>query len=316
MNCAPAPAASAHVCANCGKAGSDGVKLRNCTACLLVKYCGVDCQRAHRKKHKKACKKRAAELKAERLYGQDHERPEGDSCPICTLPIPLPMEMHSSFYICCIKRVCNGCALAAKLRGMGGTCAFCRTPTPEDDASTLAMVQKRIAAGDADAMEFLAISYYHGGYGLEKDVERAIELWTKAAELGSNKAHFNLGRSYYNGYGVGQDQAKAVEHWQHAAMKGDVSSRHGLGTAEYNARNYHLAVKHYMISAKMGDKDSLDEIKEMFSEGYATKAQYAEALKGYQVAVEETPPARRSRSKRLSPKQAEDPDSLGKILDN
>ena len=72
MNCA---------CANCGKAGGDGVKLRNCTACLLVKYCGVGCQRAHRKQHKKACKKRAAELKDERLYGQGHERPEGDSCP-------------------------------------------------------------------------------------------------------------------------------------------------------------------------------------------------------------------------------------------
>ena len=129
-------------------------------------------------------------------------------------------------------------------------------------------------------------------------------------------AHYSLGRLYYYGDGVGQDEVRAVGHWQHAAMKGDVSSRHGLGTAEYNARNYHLAVKHYMISAKMGDKDSLDEIKEMFSHGIATKVQYAEALKGYQVAVEETPPARRSRSKRLSPKQAEDPDSLGKILDN
>ena len=103
-----------------------------------------------------------------------------------------------------------------------------------------------------------------------------------------NHAHFELGRSYYYGDGVGQDKAKAVGHWEHAAMKGHVDSRHGLGVAEYNAGNYHLAVKHYLISAKMGDKDSLDEIKEMFTEGYATKAQYAEALKGYQDAVEET----------------------------
>ena len=46
---------------------------------------------AHRKQHKKACKKRAAELKDEQLYSQGHERPEGNFCPICTLPIPLPM---------------------------------------------------------------------------------------------------------------------------------------------------------------------------------------------------------------------------------
>jgi len=283
-----APAAAAHACANCGKAGSDGVKLRNCTACLLVKYCGVDCQGAHRKQHKKACKQRAAELKDERLYGQGHERPDGDFCPICTLPIPLPMEEHSVVHVCCIKRVCNGCVLAAALRGMADTCAFCRTPTPKNDASVLAMVQKRIAAGDADAIDFLAGSYYHGDLGLEKDVQRAIELWTEAAELGSIDAHFSLGRSYYYGDGVGQDKVKAAGHWEYAAMKGNVESRHSLGIAEYNAGNYPLAVKHYMISAKMGDKDSLDEIKEMFTEGCATKAQYSEALKGYGDAVEET----------------------------
>ena len=71
------------VCANCGKQGSDTVKLRNCTACRLVKYCGVDCQRAHRKQHKKACNQRAAELRDEQLYSQGLERPEGDFCSIC-----------------------------------------------------------------------------------------------------------------------------------------------------------------------------------------------------------------------------------------
>ena len=48
------------VCANCnvgaGDAGDGAVVLKNCTACLLVKYCSVDCQKAHRKLHKKACK--------------------------------------------------------------------------------------------------------------------------------------------------------------------------------------------------------------------------------------------------------------------
>ncbi|EJK53061.1 hypothetical protein THAOC_27569, partial [Thalassiosira oceanica] len=76
MSCVPIAAAeSAEVCANCGKESSDVVKLRNCTACYLVKYCSVECQKIHRKKHKKACKERAAELKDERLYGQGHERP-------------------------------------------------------------------------------------------------------------------------------------------------------------------------------------------------------------------------------------------------
>ncbi|KAL7491697.1 hypothetical protein ACHAWT_000990 [Skeletonema menzelii] len=49
-------------CASCRKPELFGVKLKFCTACHLVKYCGVECQREHRSMHKKACKERAAEL--------------------------------------------------------------------------------------------------------------------------------------------------------------------------------------------------------------------------------------------------------------
>ena len=54
-----------------------------------------------------------------------------------------------------------------------------------------------------------------------------------------------------------------------------------------------------MISAKMGHKGSLEMIKEMFVRGLATKEQYAEALKGYQSAVEETKSHDRDEAKRL-----------------
>ena len=128
-NISLSPPTRADVCANCNvsadasrEAAGDGanVLLKNCAACLLVKYCSVDCQRDHRSKHKKECKRRAAELKDERLYGQGHERPEGDFCPICTLPIPLRMEEHSVFNACCMKRVCKGCLMALRQRGMEG----------------------------------------------------------------------------------------------------------------------------------------------------------------------------------------------------
>ena len=47
-------------------------------------------------------------------------------------------------------------------------------------------------------------------------------------------------------------------------------------------------MKHFLISAKMGYKKSLDRIRGLFMDGDATKAQYADALRGYQDAVEET----------------------------
>ena len=44
-------------CANCGKEGSETIKLKNCTACYSVKYCSVACQKSHRQTHKDDCKR-------------------------------------------------------------------------------------------------------------------------------------------------------------------------------------------------------------------------------------------------------------------
>ena len=46
-------------------------------------------------------------------------------------------------------------------------------------------------------------------------------------------------------------------------------------------------MRHYLISAKLGDKDGVDAINTMFLKGFATKEQYAQAMKGFQDAVEE-----------------------------
>ncbi|EJK77455.1 hypothetical protein THAOC_00713, partial [Thalassiosira oceanica] len=287
MRCLPCEGGGNEACANCGKLGGDAVKLKNCTACRLVKYCGVDCQRAHRKKHKKACKQRVAELKDEQLYSQGLERPEGDFCPICTLPIPLPMYEHSVLNVCCMKRICHGCHLAAQKRGMID-CPFCRSPYPDNEADELAMIQARVRKKDPVAINILGQRYQRGGLGLQKDIRRAVKLWEEAAELGSVQALFCLGNAHHKGDGVQQDKAKAAQFWTKAALQGHVESRYSLGRIEGEKGNNDRAVRHFLISAKMGHEGSVETIKEAFKAGFATKEHYAEALKGYQDAVEET----------------------------
>ena len=292
MSCIAVDGDSSAVCANCGKGsradGGDGtVKLEDCAACGLVKYCGVECQRAHRKQHKKACKQRAAELRDEKLYSQGLERPEGDFCTICTLLIPLPMEKHSATYVCCMKRICNGCILAAQKRGIFD-CPFCRTPYPKSDADALAMVQARVLKKDPVAIDYLAQKYYHGDLGLKEDTRKAFELWSEAADLGSVDALYHLGIVYQIGEGVEKDTAKAVEFYMKTAMQGHVDGRHKLGYIEGQKGNCDHAAKHLLISAKMGHTDSLEGIKNIFKAGRATKEQYAEALRGYHDALEET----------------------------
>ena len=274
---------SVEACANCGKGPSEAARLKNCTACRLVKYCSVDCQMAHRKQHKGACKKCAAELKDERLYTQGLERPEEDFCPI------------SGFRECCMKKICFGCHMAAQKSGMND-CPFCRTSI-NGRCRALASVQKRVDAKDPVAIDFLAGKYYFGEMGLEKNVPRAIELWKEAAELGSIEAHLRLGYRYYNGEGVEQNLVKSVQHWEKAACQGCTDSRRNLGDCEHNNGNYQRAVRHLLISVKMGDNVSLETIKQMFAKGHATKDQYAEALKGYRNSLNETESPEREMAK-------------------
>ena len=293
MSCVPLDPATAtkvaEACANCGKEGSDTIKLKNCIACYLVKYCSVDCQKIHGKQHKKACRERAAELKDEKLYGQGLERLEAHFCPICLLAIPFPIDDHSVFRTCCMKLVCVGCCHAAIKGGLGHACPFCRSPPPRTEEESLAKIQKRVAARDPEAISHLGEYYLNGSCGLEKSESRAIELWSDAAELGSVSALLSMGNAYYDGLGgVSQDKAKGMHCWESAAMQGDAQSRHILGLFESLDKKNDRAIRHLMISAKMGYKPSLDQIKKMFEVGFATKAQYTEGLKGYQDAVEET----------------------------
>ncbi|EJK57262.1 hypothetical protein THAOC_22717, partial [Thalassiosira oceanica] len=232
---------------------------------------------------------------SERLLNEGHERWEGDRCPICFLFVGLPMGKYAKVNQCCMKMVCKGCRLAARQRGLNNRCPFCRTPRPTDDASTLAMIQKRVRKGDAAAINHLGQSYHRGALGLTKDVPRAIELWTESTELGSVDAHSMLGVAYYNGDCVEEDKPRGIRHWQEAAMKGHVISRHLLGVAEFNEGNHGLAVQHWLISAKMGYEKSLNAIRKRFMDGRATKAQYAEALRGYGDAAEEMKSHQRER---------------------
>ena len=302
MSCVPVAVEDGgnEACANCGKHGSDTVKLKNCTACHLVKYCGVDCQKAHRKQHKKACKQRAAELKDEHLYSQGQERPEGDFCPICTLPIALPLQDNSGLVPCCMKRICNGCNVASQKRGRSD-CPFCRTPLPKYDAGKLAMIMTRVKKKDPEAIDHLGEIYYHGMMPglLQMDMQKAVGLWEEAAELGSIGALYNLGTAYYFGNGVQENKAKGAQFWTKAALQGCGAARYIIGIIEGGHGNYDSAVRHFLIAAKMGSKGSVEKIKEMFMEGFATKGQYAQALSGYQDAVEESQSQDRDEAKRV-----------------
>ena len=180
-------------CANCGKGEEDSGDLKACTACKLVKYCNRDCQIAHRSQHKKACKKRAAELHDERLF---KEPPLREECPICMLHSPL-YEKNTGmiFRSCCGKRICSGCIYAMRETGGKNVCPFCKTPPARSPDDEVKRVKKLMEKGNAYAFNQLAGYYAQGIKGLPQDEAKANELLLKAAELCCAEASYNLGNA-------------------------------------------------------------------------------------------------------------------------
>ena len=166
-------------------------------------------------------------------------------------------------------------------------------------AEILALVQARVDKKDPEGITYLGNQYLEGQLGLEKDTSRAVELYIEAAELGSSRACYELGLEYSLGEGVEQNVGRGLHFYEKAAMLGHSMARHNLGCYECDRENYDRGVRHFLISAKMGDTSSLEGIKTLFKEGHATKSQYAEALKGYQDAVEEMKSPEREEAERM-----------------
>lgn len=268
-------------CANCGKEG-DSNDMNMCNKCKSVKYCNAACKKKHRKKHKKSCEKRMAELHEEALF----KEVEPDECPICLLTLPLDTG-NAQFQTCCGKVICHGCICAMKMSEGKDLCAFCRTPPPSSDEDRVKRVEKLIDNGNAKAYCNYGNYYYNGRMGMQQNQIKACELWLKAAELGCCEGYFNLGIAYDQGRGVEVDKKKASHYFELSAMGGDMKARHNLGCTEYKAGNHYRAMKHLMIAARSGTKESLDCVKIGFTNGYITKDEYASTLRAYQKRLDE-----------------------------
>jgi TPR repeat protein len=58
---------------------------------------------------------------------------------------------------------------------------------------------RRVEANDHASICRLATHYHLGIAGLQQDLTKAIELYVRAADLGSSKAHCSLGDIYREG---------------------------------------------------------------------------------------------------------------------
>jgi len=287
----------ASVCANCGKEDAKNI----CNKCKQVKYCNAVCKKVHKKKHKKDCEeyvrlateKHNEELRiAAELHDIELFKPPpqlfGD-CPICFVRLPLLMT-GSKYMTCCGKVICSGCIHAPLYDNQGNEvdnekqneCPFCRTLAPKSDLELNRMRKKRVDLDDPLAIYGLGCYSREGTNGYAQDYTKALELYHRAAELGYSAAYTSIGSAYHNGEGVEVDKKKAEHYFEIAAMRGDVTARCNLGSNEGRGGNVDRALKHFMMAVRGGYNESLEMIQKLYSNGLATKENYAKALQTYQ----------------------------------
>lgn len=155
-------------------------------------------------------------------------------------------------------------------------------PPISSDIEEINRYKKRMKLNDAEAFFMLGGAYARGELGLQEDMSKALELWNKAADLGSCMAHYSLGIMYNIADGVERDLDKAIHHWKLAAMGGHEMARQHLGTSEIQSGNIDRAIKHFMIAARSGEKDSLKIVGDGYKAKQVTKDEYASTLRAYQ----------------------------------
>ena len=157
-------------------------------------------------------------------------------------------------------------------------CPFCNADrlsnTDEEDVEEMIT---RVEANDPGAMFMLAARYYHGLNGMLQDHAKAIELFTKSADLGCSEAHNQLGAIYHDGGAL----KKAKFHVETAAMAGHEGARHNLGVMEAESGNMERAPKHWNIAASAGHCSAMHNLQLSFELGRVTKESIDSTLAAY-----------------------------------
>ncbi len=270
-------------CANCGATEVDDIKLEECTNCDLVKYCSDKCREEHREEHEEHCKTRKAELHDKELFTQPDGTHLGE-CPLCFLPLPLD-PTKSGFYTCCCNTVCQGCVHAHLMANdnehdeeKAFSCPFCREPADGDENDN---IMERVKANDPAALRHMGYKCYDEG-----DYNSALEYWAKAAELGDIDSHYQLGQLYEDGEGgVEKDEEKAVYHYEKAAIGGHPFARHNLAAIELRKGNFERSTRHLIIAANLGYENSMKSLWKAFKFGHITKEDLDATLRTHQAAI-------------------------------
>lgn len=137
-------------------------------------------------------------------------------------------------------------------------------------------VSASAAKGDPKSQTALG-NMYHDGFGVERDINKALEWYRKAADQNYPDGLYQLGHEYATGHGVTKDNGKAIELFTKAAAQGHSKAEYrlyeyyisGVGVTQDRAKAHEMLAR----SAKGGyDKGQLGYGRLLLESGDTTNA--------------------------------------------
>jgi TPR repeat protein len=110
-----------------------------------------------------------------------------------------------------------------------------------------------------------------------------MELYVRAAELGSSKAHNNLAGIYREGGNL----KKAKFHFEAAAMAGDEVAQFNVGFIEADDGNTERAIKYWTIAASAGEYIAMHHLRTFVGQVAISRESINSTLAAYNNACAE-----------------------------
>lgn len=151
-------------------------------------------------------------------------------------------------------------------------------------------LESQASLGDAEAQYQLALRYKNGT-GIPKNLPKAIELFTKAAEQSHAKALHSLGYMYIKGIGVTKNANTARTFFEKsAALNFDVAMynlglmyQDGIGTQQ----DYQKAFSLYEHAEKLGNPEAKAALGHMYHNGFGREKDLIKAFSYYMRAAKQ-----------------------------
>ncbi|WP_251975886.1 tetratricopeptide repeat protein [Salinicola avicenniae] len=176
-----------------------------------------------------------------------------------------------------------------------GISCFAISETRSDDVNSHAIesLENESEDGNGESSYTLAMAYFRGSEGLDKNVGRACELFERAFEQGYKPGGFYAGLMYFNGYGVDENVEKGIRLMSEAGESGYLRAQVELAKIYYFSRgheevkDYEKAAYWFSKAARSGDGLSMLNLSQMYLNGRGLEGNQEEAFYWIQKAVNE-----------------------------